>query len=572
LEVFALSMLDTTTAAPPGAATEPTPAGMNDTGEPAGPPQPKRPRKGLGFTPGDWTLAAVGGLLAAGVSGIGLASSYRALERKAAAKPIDGGWGWESPWMLPVGLDLSILAFSIINLILIKADRPLAWVKWVPRLGAVATIYLNWQSAAAGPSQFGHAALVALWVVFSEIAAHLYAAHIDAIKVRPTMERIRFIRWIFKPVSSFRVNRLMKSWEITSYEVALEQDRQRMVYRSALRKEYGRLWRFRASEDALQPLRLAAYGMTIEQALEEPMRQEVAEELRVQKRDLQRAKARLQAVEAESEVKAAELAAQAAQIRAAADLEAAKAEADALASVRLQQSEAALQVQQAQAEAEIQRVAAEAAAKVRELEAAELIRRDELERKREKDQLTWQSERAALVARQHEAERLQEVQARQIEAEAQVMESAKAAAARRKIEEDKAATEEARKKAAEDRRLTTEADLKAAENRREKIKAEADAARLERQIEEDKAATAAARVKTAADELKAAEIEAEARLNPVERDARKVADLIRSEGLAAVTLARIEAMFGVSGATASGRRKRAIQILQDAGELPAEAA
>lgn len=577
-------MLDTKPASAPGAAAELTQTGMNDpgtppgtgtpagTGEPADTPDTPQPKSGLGFTPGDWTLAAIGGLLAAGVSGIGLASSYRALERKAAALPAKGGWGWESPWMLPVGLDLSILAFSIINLVLIKADRPLAWVKWVPRLGAVATIYLNWQSAAAGPSQFGHAALVALWVVFSEIAAHLYAAHIDAIKVRPTMERIRFIRWIFKPVSSFRVNRLMKSWEITSYELGLEQDRQRMVYRSGLRKEHGRLWRFKAPEDDLQPLRLAAYGMTIEQALEEPMRQEVAEELRVQKRDLQRARARLQAVEAESEVKAAELAAQAAQIRAAADLEAAKAEADALASVRLQQSEAALQVQQAQAEAEIQRVAAEAAAKVKELEAAEIARQDELARKREKDQLTWESERAALIAQQRDTERRQEAQARQREAEAQVMESAEAAAARRQLAEDDAAAAQAERDAAEARRMAAEADLKAGEALRKQAQAEADAQALTRQAADKWQAAAAARVKAAEDELKAAEIEAEARLNPVERDARKVADLIRTEGLAAVTLTRIEALFGVSGATASGRRKRAIQILQDAGELPAEVA
>lgn len=571
-------MLDTTTASAPGAAAGLTQAGMNDpgtqsgTGEPANTLRTDQPESGLGFGPGDWTLAAIGGLLAAGVSGIGLASSYRALERKAAASPAHGGWGWESPWMLPVGLDLSILAFSIINLILIKADRPLAWVKWVPRLGAVATIYLNWQSAAAGPSQFGHAALVGLWVVFSEIAAHLYAAHIGAVKGRAQMERIRFIRWIFKPISSFRVNRLMKSWEITSYEVGLERDRQRMVYRSGLRKEHGRLWRFTASEDQLQPLRLAAYGMTIEQALEEPMRQEVADELRGRKRDLQRARARLQGVQAESEVQAAELAAQAAQIRAAGDLEAAKAEADALASVRVQQAESALQVQRAQAEAEIQRVAAEAETKVRELEAAELARQEELARQREKDQLTWESERAELVAAQRETERRQQAQARQREAEAQLMESAEAAAARRQMTEDDAVAARAEKQVAEDRRLAAEADLKAGEARRKQIQAEAESEALERQIAQERAAGEAARVKAAEDELKASVIEAEARLNPVERDARKVADLIRADGLAKVTLARIEAAFGVSTATASGRRKRAIQILQEQGELSTEAA
>lgn len=571
-------MLDTTTAPAPGAAADLTQAGMNDpgtppgTGEPADAPDTQQPKTGLGFGPGDWTLAAIGGLLAAGVSGIGLASSYRALERKAAASPAAGGWGWESPWMLPVGLDLSILAFSIINLVLIKADKPLAWVKWVPRLGAVATIYLNWQSAAAGPSQFGHAALVALWVFFSEIAAHLYAAHIGAVKGRAQMERIRFIRWIFKPISSFRVNRLMKSWEITSYEDGLERDRQRMVYRSGLRKEFGWNWRFKADEDRLQPLRLAAYGMTIEQALEEPMRQEVADELREQKRDLQRARARLQGVQAESEVNAAELAAQAAQIRAAGDLEAAKAEAEALASVRVQQAEAALQVQRAQAEAQIQRVAAEAEAEVKKLEAAELARQDELARQREKDQLTWQSERAELVAAQRETERRQQAQARQREAEAQLMESAEATAARRQMAEDDAAAAQAENEAAEARRLTAETDLKAGEARRKSTQAEADTEALKRQIAQDQAAAEAARVKTAEDELKASAIEAEARLNPVERDARKVADLIRTEGLPAVTLARIEAAFGVSTATASGRRKRAVQILQENGELPAEAA
>jgi hypothetical protein len=571
-------MLDTTTAPAPGAAAERTQAGMNDTappgttaGEPTKTPRTEQPGKGLGFGTGDWILAAVGGLLAAGVSGIGLASSYRALERKAAAAPADGGWGWESPWMLPVGLDLSILAFSIINLILIKADRPLAWVKWVPRLGAVATIYLNWQSAVSGPSQFGHAALVALWVVFSEIAAHLYAAHIGAVKGRAQMERIRFSRWIYKPLSTYRVNRLMKSWEITSYEAGLERDRQRMVYRSGLRMEHGRFWRFKAKEDQLQPLRLTAFGMTIEEALEEPLRQEVADELRLQKRDLQRAHARLQAVQAESEVKAAELAAQAAQVRAASELEAARAEADALASVRVQQAEAALQVQQAQAEAEIQRVAAEAAAKVKELEAAEVARQDELARQREKDQLSWESERAALVARQRETQLCQEAEARQREAEAQLLESAEAAAARRRMVEDAAAAAQAEKDAAEVRRAAAETDLKAGEARRKQAQAEADTQALERQIEQDKAAAAEARLKAAQDELKAAAIEAEARLNPVERDARKVADLIRTEGLAAVTLARIESLFGVSAATASGRRKRAVQILQEQGELAHEA-
>ncbi|MGK3110603.1 DUF2637 domain-containing protein [Streptomyces sp. WAC05858] len=535
--------------------------------------QPASESRVIKWSRGEKWLLSAGIGSGTGVGTLGLASSYRALEDKAAASAARGGWGWgEYAWMLPVGVDLGILTFSIINLLLVKAEKPLAWVKWVPRALTIVTIVLNWSTGATLQGKLGHAALAALWVVLSEIAAHLYAAHIGRLKGRRQMERIRFSRWVYQPVSSFRVNRLMKSWEITSYEEALERDRHLMVYRSGLRSEYGRRWRFKATEEKLQPLRLAAYGMTIEHALEEPDRQETAKDLREQKRDLQRAQARLQRIEAESQVKAAELQAEAAEVRAQGELEAAKAEADAAASVAVQQAEADLQVRRAQAEAESRRLAAEAEAKVKELETEDQARQDELARQREKDQLSWDSERAQLLAQQQQEERRREREARQLEAEDQLKESADAARARRiKKDEDKLAAQ-AEKEAAEARAAAVEADLKAEQDRLKKTEAESRANALERKAAEDSAAAEAARLKAAEDALKAAELEAEARLTSAEREARKVADMIRQEGLEAIKLMRIEQTFGVSQGTASGRRKRAIQLLQESGELPAEAA
>ncbi|WP_438490724.1 DUF2637 domain-containing protein [Streptomyces sp. S186] len=535
--------------------------------------QPTRESQVIEWSRGEKWLLAAGVASGVGVGTLGLASSYRALERKAAATAARGGWGWgEYAWMLPIGVDLGILTFSIVNLLLVKAEKPLAWVKWVPRVLTIVTIVLNWSTGATLPGKLGHAALAALWVALSEIAAQLYAAHIGRLKGRRQMERIRVSRWLYQPVSSFRVNRLMKSWEITSYQEALERDRELMVYRSGLRSEYGRWWRFKATEEDLQPLRLAAYGMTIEQALEEPDRQEAAKELREQNRDLQRARARLQRIEAESQTKAAELQAEAAEVRAEGELRAAKAEAEAATSVAVQQAEADLQVRRAQADAEARRLAAEADAKVKELEAEEQARQDKLARQREKGQLSWESERAELLAQQKQEERRRELEARQLEAEGQLKESAEAATARRiKKEEDKRAAE-AEKEAAEARKAAREADLNAEQDRLKKAKAESEAEALERRAAEDERAAQAARLKAAEDELRAAELEAEARLTPAEREARKVADMIRAEGLKAVTLTRIEQTFGVSQGTASGRRKRAIQILQDNSELPAEAA
>ncbi|MBT2369965.1 DUF2637 domain-containing protein [Streptomyces sp. ISL-10] len=550
---------------------------MNPSHHPA--PRPSAADEGaqhpaLHWSRGEKALLVLGILSGIGVGTLGLASSYRALEEKAAKTAAQGGWGWGTyAWMLPVGVDLGILVFSIVNLLLVKAEKPLAWVKWIPRLLTVVTIVLNWQTGATLEGKLGHAALAALWVVLSEIAAHLYAAHIGRLKGRSEMERIRFSRWLYSPVGSARVNRLMKTWEITSYETALQRDRALMVYRSQMRAEFGRLWRFKAPEEKLQPLRLAAYGMTIEEALTEPERQADAKDERARRRRLQQAEGRVQEVEAESQVKAAELQAQAAELRAAADLEAAKAESEAAASVRAQQAEADLQVRQAEADAAIKRLTAEARARVAELEAEEVARQDELARKRERDQLIWQSERERLLTEQQDEARRREAEAQQQVVEAELKESAEAATARRIAAQEEQAAAEAEQHAAEARQRAAEAELKAQQDLQAAAEAESRTRVLERQAAEEEAAAAEARLKAAADALKAADLEAEARLTPMEREARQVADMIRDAGydVEAVKLSHIETVLGVSQGTASGRRKRAVQILRDNKELPVTA-
>ena len=533
---------------------------------------------GLGFGLGDWILAGIGGLLASGVSGIGLASSYKALEHKAALPVAQGGWGWEQPWMLPVGLDLSVLAFSIINLVLIRADRPLGWVKWVPRLGAAGTIYLNWQSAASGPSQLGHAALVSLWVVFSEIAAHIYAAHIGAVKGRARMEGVRFSRWFLSPISTARIARRMKLWEITSYTEALRLDQDRAVYRQGLREKHGRAWRFKAPAARLQPLQLAVYGLSIDEALQVPAREAAKARLQQQAEALQLAEDELQRVQAESRIRTKMLEARAEEIAAQGRLSAAEAEAEAAASIRRQQAESDIHVRKAEAEAEVKRVAAEAEARVRELAAQEQARQDELVREREKGQLDWEAERGRILREQQREAQRQEAEVQQGLVEAQAWKSAEAAKARRVQQEEDERAAHAELQAAEARRQAAEADAKEAHARLMVSEAESARAASDRRTADEESAAAAARLKAAEDqvkaaaaELKAADLEAEARLTPVERDARKVADLIRAEGLEAITLARIEEKLGVSQGTASGRRKRAVQILQETGELPAYA-
>ncbi|MER7773606.1 DUF2637 domain-containing protein [Streptomyces sp. NPDC096191] len=181
-------------------------------------------------------LAGVGAAAAAGVGALGLISSFDAVSAAAAR------WGFGEPWMLPVGIDVAIPVFTLANLLLIRMDMALAWVRFVPWVLTLITCGLN---VAAGHSlwaKVAHGTMPLLWVVFSEIGAHIYAVRIGAATGR-RMEKVRFSRWLLAPLSTFALWRRMTLWEVTSYTTALARERERLLARAELRERYGRSWR-----------------------------------------------------------------------------------------------------------------------------------------------------------------------------------------------------------------------------------------------------------------------------------------------------------------------------------------
>ncbi|MEU6535881.1 DUF2637 domain-containing protein [Streptomyces sp. NPDC047000] len=200
----------------------------NETGRAAVPPL-TRPEMGL---------AGLGALAAAGVGALGLIASFDAVSAAA------GRWGFGEPWMLPIGIDTAIPVFTVANLLLIRMDMALAWVRFVPWLLTLVTCGLN---VAAGNSlwaKVAHGTMPLLWVVFSEIGAHVYAVRIGAATGR-RMEKIRFSRWVLAPVSTFALWRRMTLWEVTSYSLALGCERERLLARADLRERYGTWWRWK---------------------------------------------------------------------------------------------------------------------------------------------------------------------------------------------------------------------------------------------------------------------------------------------------------------------------------------
>ncbi|MFI6695913.1 DUF2637 domain-containing protein [Streptomyces sp. NPDC050433] len=185
----------------------------------------------------------------AGVGGLGLVASFDSVSSAAAR------WGFGKPWMLPIGIDLAIPVFTAANLMLIRLGMPLAWVRFVPWALTLVTCWLNIAAGESVSAKIAHGAMPLLWVVLSEIAAHVYAVRIG-VATGARMERIRRSRWLFAPLTTLMLWRRMVLWETTDYREALDLEKNRLLVRAELRETYGRAWRRKAPSRDLVLLRL----------------------------------------------------------------------------------------------------------------------------------------------------------------------------------------------------------------------------------------------------------------------------------------------------------------------------
>ncbi|MGW4933495.1 DUF2637 domain-containing protein [Streptomyces sp. NPDC004166] len=228
------------------------------------PPTPQAPTHGVPpLTRPEMGLAGVGALAAAAVGALGLISSFDAVSAAAAS------WGFHSPWMLPVGIDVAIPVFTVANLLLIRMDMALAWVRFVPWVLSLITCGLNIAAGHSLSAKVAHGTMPLLWVVFSEIGAHIYAVRIGAATGR-RMEKIRFSRWVLAFPSTFALWRRMTLWEITSYSEALAREKERQLARADLREQYGRKWRSKTPRRERVMLRMGDLAPATEETTPAP--------------------------------------------------------------------------------------------------------------------------------------------------------------------------------------------------------------------------------------------------------------------------------------------------------------
>lgn len=212
-------------------------------------------------------LAGVGAAAAAGVGSLGFLASFDAVSSAAMR------WGFAEPWMLPVGIDVAIPVFTVANLLLIRMDMGLAWVRVVPWLLTLITCGLNIAAGHGMWAKLAHGTMPLLWVVFSEIGAHIYAVRIGAVTGR-RMDKIRWTRWLLAPWPTFTLWRRMTLWEITSYTDALNRERRRQLARADLYEQHGRKWRSKTPRRARVLLKLGDLTPVAEPVAEQPEQRE----------------------------------------------------------------------------------------------------------------------------------------------------------------------------------------------------------------------------------------------------------------------------------------------------------
>jgi hypothetical protein len=158
-----------------------------------------------------------------------------------AARPYMGA----ASWTLPLLVDLAIFVLSGVALFLELHEISSKWIRSIPLALAGFTVYLN---VATQHSVFGkavHAAGPLLWVTVVEIATFT-VRRLVGLSSDSAMDKVRASRWLLAPLSTFRLWRRMRLWEITSYAEAVGREHGLNASRALLRQWYGRAWRGKA--------------------------------------------------------------------------------------------------------------------------------------------------------------------------------------------------------------------------------------------------------------------------------------------------------------------------------------
>ncbi|MBB1247083.1 DUF2637 domain-containing protein, partial [Streptomyces durbertensis] len=217
------------------------------------------------FTKAQKWVIGIAGVFFAGLAGLGGYGSFAAVEAVAR----EHGFG-DHAWIVPIGVDLGILALLTVDLVLEQLDMPLPPLRWLAWAFTAATIWFNMSAVEAGLSwpdritgQGMHAAMPLLFIAFMEGVRHAIRRRTGMTSQR-RMDGIRLSRWFLDPAGTFGIWRRMVLWEVRSYRTGLVLEKHRRERAGALKSRYGLLWRWKAPAEKKWPLRGGMLDLALE--------------------------------------------------------------------------------------------------------------------------------------------------------------------------------------------------------------------------------------------------------------------------------------------------------------------
>lgn len=165
----------------------------------------------------------------------------------ATVRHLGTPWFGTNAWIIPVGIDIGILALLAWDLLAEYLGIPWPVLRWTAWAFIAGTVYLN-IAAARGDltASIMHAAMPALFVTVIEGIRHLLRQW-TGLAIGTRIEHISAARWLLAPRSSFLLFRRMVLWHVTSYRQGLVLEHQRLQAIARLQQDYGHyLWRWRA--------------------------------------------------------------------------------------------------------------------------------------------------------------------------------------------------------------------------------------------------------------------------------------------------------------------------------------
>ena len=173
-------------------------------------------------------------------------------------------WFGHLAWIVPIGVDLGILALLAWDLLAEYLGLSWPMLRWTAWAFIAATVYLNIAAAHGNPvAAIMHAAMPALFITVIEGIRHLIR-QLTGLATGTRIERIPLSRWLLAPRTTFLLGRRMILWHVTSYSDGLALEHEHLTAVSRLQESYGRWrWRWRAPLGERLALRLAPAAATV---------------------------------------------------------------------------------------------------------------------------------------------------------------------------------------------------------------------------------------------------------------------------------------------------------------------